>query len=202
MLGNGPADDDVLDEDLLARICREDETAFQSLFARYYFRLRASGIRHGLSPESAEEVADDTLLEVAENACGFDPTKGMAGPWIRRRYFWRARSRRRTELQERQRLPTQPIDEEAEVSLPSSPSVETELEDHAEFARLEEYDRALERCDQLAFESLSEADQREIKLGRSRRGPVRDALKVALQRKVAAYTACIEHVHRDWSQDR
>ena len=62
-------------------IAREaDRAAFTALFARFAPRIKAFLMRRGVA--SAEEVAQEVMLNVWSKAAYFDPARGAAEAWI------------------------------------------------------------------------------------------------------------------------
>ena len=69
-------------DDVLARVARGDERAFEQLYDA------VAGQVHGLvrrvlrDPAQAEEVTQEVFLEIWRTATRFDPTRGKAKTWI------------------------------------------------------------------------------------------------------------------------
>lgn len=61
---------------------RADRDAFARLFRHFAPRVKAFLVRGGLSPNAAEELAQETLLTVWRKATYFDPTRAAASTWI------------------------------------------------------------------------------------------------------------------------
>ena len=61
---------------------RRDRGAFSELFSHFAPRVKSYMMRLGLTPDAAEELAQDTLLAVWRKAEGFDPTRASASTWI------------------------------------------------------------------------------------------------------------------------
>ncbi|SNT74248.1 RNA polymerase sigma-70 factor, ECF subfamily [Amphiplicatus metriothermophilus] len=69
--------------DLLARVAASgDREAFSRLFAFFAPRVKGYLMRIGLSPDQAEDLAQDALLKVWRKARLFDPSKASAATWI------------------------------------------------------------------------------------------------------------------------
>lgn len=61
---------------------RGDREAFARLFRHFAPRVKAFLMRGGLSPNAAEELAQETLLAVWRKAAYFDPARAAASTWI------------------------------------------------------------------------------------------------------------------------
>lgn len=59
-----------------------DRQAFTWLYRHYAPRLKAFFLRSGLAVNVAEELAQETMLQVWRKASLFDPAKAGAGTWI------------------------------------------------------------------------------------------------------------------------
>lgn len=69
--------------DLIQRVAaRGDTEAFQELFRTYAPRLKSYMIRQGADPQTAEELAQETLLTVWRKAALYSDEKGSATTWI------------------------------------------------------------------------------------------------------------------------
>ena len=85
--GNGywpavPQKKPVFDE-VIANIARlRDRHAFVTLFDYFAPRVKAYVMRGGLSEAEAEELAQDTMLQVWQKAGQFDPKRASAATWI------------------------------------------------------------------------------------------------------------------------
>ncbi len=67
----------------ILRIARhQDRDAFARLFAIYAPRVKAYLIRQGVSPELAEDLAQETLVRVWRRAATFNPVQATASAWI------------------------------------------------------------------------------------------------------------------------
>ena len=67
---------------ILAIAERGDREAFARLFRHFAPRVKAFLMRGGLSPNAAEELAQETLLAVWRKASYFDPARAAASTWI------------------------------------------------------------------------------------------------------------------------
>lgn len=94
VLGSGVMEGDpaaVGFDDLLVAVGKtRSRDAFVRLFEHYAPRVKSFLMKGGLSPEQADEVAQETMLAVWQKAPAFDPQKAGAGTWI----FTIARNRR------------------------------------------------------------------------------------------------------------
>ena len=61
---------------------RRDTSAFVALFDHFAPRVKTYLLRFRMTPSSAEEVAQETLLKVWRKAALFDPAQASAGTWI------------------------------------------------------------------------------------------------------------------------
>ena len=61
--------------------CR-DRACFIALFNQFAPRVKAYLLRRGVAEQSAEELAQETLLAVWRKADQFDPARATAGAWI------------------------------------------------------------------------------------------------------------------------
>jgi RNA polymerase sigma-70 factor (ECF subfamily) len=69
--------------DLIEAIAtRQDRAAFASLFRHYAPRLKAFVMRGGGDAETAQEVAQETLIMVWRKAASFDRDRASAATWI------------------------------------------------------------------------------------------------------------------------
>lgn len=61
---------------------KQDRECFARLFMEFAPRVKAYLVHHGLSPEAAEDLAQETLANVWRKAVTFDPLKASAAAWI------------------------------------------------------------------------------------------------------------------------
>lgn len=59
-----------------------DREAFAGLFSHFAPRVKSYLLRLGAAPDSAEELAQETLLIVWRRAASYDPAKAAASTWI------------------------------------------------------------------------------------------------------------------------
>lgn len=79
--GNDASEDDFCG--LIETIASaRDIDAFNRLFQFFAPRLKAYGIRSGVSPDSAEELVQETMIAVWRKAHTFDRGKASASTWI------------------------------------------------------------------------------------------------------------------------
>ncbi|GGF47263.1 RNA polymerase sigma factor [Azorhizobium oxalatiphilum] len=77
-----PLEGDAFNQMILAIATRADRDAFASLFRHFAPRLKTFLMRSGLSATAAEEIAQETMLNVWRKAAYFDPAKAGAATWI------------------------------------------------------------------------------------------------------------------------
>jgi len=104
---------------ILAIAARQDRAAFAALFSHFAPRVKSYLIRHGAAPDSAEDLAQETLLIVWRKAASFDPAKADAPTWI----FTIARNLRISALR-RERRPEPAAGEESSEADPGLPADE------------------------------------------------------------------------------
>ena len=86
-------------EEILARIAtRKDKEAFIVLFDYYAPRIKSFFMKSGLPADTADELAQETMLAVWSRASTYDPAKAAASTWI----YTIARNKRIDFLRKRQ----------------------------------------------------------------------------------------------------
>jgi RNA polymerase sigma-70 factor (ECF subfamily) len=95
-----PADRDLSDEQLMARLAGGREEALGPLYVRYESLISGLAAR-SLGPEAAEEVSQEIFLAVWQHAATFDPARGTFRAWVLRI----TRTRILNELRRRGRRP-------------------------------------------------------------------------------------------------
>ncbi len=121
---------------------RQDRAAFSTLFEHFAPRVKTFMRRSGVSEESADELAQETLLAVWRKAALFDPLSAGASSWI----FTIARNLRIDAIRREQRSSAhETSDVDAEFQMDESPqpdsrlaSVQTEAQVRAALAKLSE----------------------------------------------------------------
>ena len=68
--------------DLLRRSARGDETAFAALYDATSARVFGLALRVVRDPAQAEEIAQESFLEIWRTAARFDPARGSALSWL------------------------------------------------------------------------------------------------------------------------
>ncbi|WP_127091429.1 sigma-70 family RNA polymerase sigma factor [Aquabacter cavernae] len=91
---------------ILVIAAQQDRQAFTWLYRHYAPRLKSFFLRSGLAPNVAEELAQETMLQVWRKAALFDPQKAGAGTWI----FTIARNLR-IDFLRREKIPSVPDDD-------------------------------------------------------------------------------------------
>ena len=79
----GPTGEDLTSRRLLQRIAKNlDREAFASLFDAIAPRVKSFMIRKGASPDLAEDLVQETMINVWTKAGMFDPAKGTVLTWV------------------------------------------------------------------------------------------------------------------------
>ena len=79
----GPTGEDLTSRRLLQRIAKNlDRQAFASLFDAFAPRVKSFMIRKGASPDLAEDLVQDTMINVWTKAGMYDPAKGTVLTWV------------------------------------------------------------------------------------------------------------------------
>ena len=97
---------DLMVELITAVAESHDKAAFQAIFDHFAPRVKAFTLRHGASPELAEEVAQETMIKVWRKADQFDASKATLSTWV----FTIARNLRIDMLRKSARLQPDPND--------------------------------------------------------------------------------------------
>lgn len=117
--------------DLLKRVAQgADAEAFQALFQSYAPRVKSYMIRQGADPNTAEELAQETLLTVWRKAALYSGEKGSATTWI----FTIARNLRIDRL--RRETPWQELPEGHDEEASSDPHPDELLSEKERSARV------------------------------------------------------------------
>jgi len=79
-----PQDEAVgrIDRLLAAVADNQDRAAFHEVFEHFAPRLKAFILRQGSNPQLAEEVVQETMVNVWRKAGQFDPSKASASTWV------------------------------------------------------------------------------------------------------------------------
>jgi RNA polymerase sigma-70 factor (ECF subfamily) len=157
----GPTDR-ARDRELLARVARGDVAALRSLYDQHAPRAITIAYRILRNREEAEDIVQETFLEVWRRAAQFDPGRGGAVAWV----VTIARSRAIDRLRARSiagRTIASAAEEAEAMSpvAPATPAVETERrrDERRVAAALAELPPAQRRTIELAyFEGLSQSE--------------------------------------------
>lgn len=84
----------------------QDKAAFIQLFDYYAPRLKSFLMRGNFSPDTAEELVQETMIAVWDKAERFDPSQAAAGTWI----FTIARNKKIDHLRKQKRYDIDPND--------------------------------------------------------------------------------------------
>ena len=111
---SAPAGESRMEALLRAVATLRDRTAFAELFQHFAPRLKAFMMRGGADGDTAEELAQEAMIQVWRRADSFDPSRAAASTWI----YTIARNKRIDRLR-RERRP--PMSEEEYVSALGEP---------------------------------------------------------------------------------
>ena len=79
----GPKGEDLASRRLVQRIAKNlDREAFASLFDAFAPRVKSFMIRKGASPDLAEDLVQETMINVWTKAGMYDPAKGTVLTWV------------------------------------------------------------------------------------------------------------------------
>ena len=67
---------------IMAVAANGDRSAFSTLFAYFAPRVKSYFLRLGVAKDTAEELAQETMLRVWREARRFDPSRAAASTWI------------------------------------------------------------------------------------------------------------------------
>lgn len=93
----------------------KNRDAFSRLFEHYAPRLKAFGMKQGLSASKADEMVQETMLQVWRKAESFNADRGSASNWI----FTIMRNKK-IDMFRRQRHPEYELDESMDIEDPSA----------------------------------------------------------------------------------
>lgn len=101
-----------------------DAHAFSELFDLFAPRIKAFMIKGGADVSAAENLSQETMVQVWRRAASFDPAKASATTWI----FTIARNKRIDRLRRESRPAPDPVLYEADLPKPANPfdTVDTE----------------------------------------------------------------------------
>ncbi len=79
----GPTGEELASRRLIQRIAKNlDREAFASLFDAFAPRVKSFMIRKGASPDLAEDLVQETMINVWTKAGMYDPAKGTVLTWV------------------------------------------------------------------------------------------------------------------------
>lgn len=100
-----------------------DKGSFEALFRHYVPRLKAWGIRGGMTAAVAEELAQETMISLWRKAETFERSRASASRWVfaifrnKRIDYLRRNPMRETDLDKAAHVPDHGIDPEASVHI-------------------------------------------------------------------------------------
>jgi RNA polymerase sigma-70 factor (ECF subfamily) len=158
-----------------------DREAFATLFRHFAPRVKSYLMRSGAPAESAEELAQETLLTVWRRAEAYDPAKAAASTWI----FTVARNLRIDRARRESRPP--PAEDPSDLVTPPSPdAIVGAAQDEARVARaMAMLPKEQTQVVELAFFAGKPQSQIALDLGLPL-GTVKSRLRLAMSRLRAA----------------
>jgi len=99
--GRVPGGDNRLEGLIVAVAMRRDRAAFAELFAYFAPRLKAFMMKGGADGDTAEELAQEAMIQVWRRAESFDPARAAVSTWI----YTIARNKRIDRLRRERRPP-------------------------------------------------------------------------------------------------
>jgi RNA polymerase sigma-70 factor (ECF subfamily) len=122
----------VSHDTLLQRVASaQDRAAFQSLFLHFAPRIKAFLTRGGLARQTAEDLAQETMLTVWRKAHLFDRTKASPATWI----FTIARNLRIDQIRRERRPLFDPADPSIAPEMPAQADDELSVRESTENLR-------------------------------------------------------------------
>lgn len=137
-------------ENCLQRVASGDEAALRELYNLFAPQLMGLAYRILERRQEAEEVIQDTFIQVWKNAHRFDPTRSSAKTWL----YLITRSRaidRLRRLRGQAPLVSTPFDETAEQTVAFDQPSDSELENHPALRRLKALSPRQRETIELAF---------------------------------------------------
>jgi RNA polymerase sigma-70 factor (ECF subfamily) len=167
---------------ILAIADRRDRAAFSALFSHFAPRVKSYLMRHGAAGDTAEDLAQETLLLVWRKAASFDPGKAEAATWI----FTIARNLRISAIRRERRPEPLPLDfDEIDAGPPADEALAAAERETSLREALQTLPAEQARVVELSF--FEDAPHREIeaRLGIPL-GTVKSRLRLAMLRLRAA----------------
>jgi RNA polymerase sigma-70 factor (ECF subfamily) len=154
--------DRARDRELLARVARGDVAALRAIYDQYASRAVTIAFRILRNREEAEDVVQETFLEVWRRSAQFDPGRGGAVAWVVTIARSRAIDRLRARTIAGRTIASAAEEAESMLPVPSpSPALETERrrDERRVAAALSALPPAQRRTIELAyFEGLSQSE--------------------------------------------
>lgn len=187
---NEPRQTEVRWNDVLIQVQAGSRDGCDLLFEEFTKRFYWYGIKHGLSHEDAEDIAQETFQNILKKVHTFSSARS-AGASSAVSWIWKVYHS--TLADWRRRPPSaQPIGNPTEW--PDGLVAGFDLEEEIESER---FDAALEHCLARARTQLDMDDQRELLRGRGR-GKARAGWVRAMERWAAHVLSCMEIAHGAW----